>query len=327
MWEVLVRNYKAVYNAMTAKPDCRSKAYPKNVVISVDDIFELNNRIFEKFKSQYEDVGFSVNVVVSLQGREKLEFPNWRGFEEHSWSESSIITGMVLVWEFNIKLPKYKVPERHTLTVRLSNGIRPEEFFALVLSGKLDQVDEIEQNVCPIVAKMDFIDITIGNEVLNIVSEWVKGLKTSEDSQGNFMLLMRRYRKIIAYLINYITLLCSVLFSTIILKTFVLSFNKENIGSLTLNDSVEILELSIACIVACTVLYKVSEIIANLSFKLLNEFGDEHVFNLTKGDKNQQQKFRNKEKIDRKKFICNIFLTVLINILCGIVTYFLTKGK
>lgn len=35
--EQFLRNYKAVYNAMTAKPDCRSKAYPKNVVISVDD--------------------------------------------------------------------------------------------------------------------------------------------------------------------------------------------------------------------------------------------------------------------------------------------------
>ena len=70
---------------MTAKPDCRSKAYPENVIIYLEDINDLNHRIFEKFKTQYNNYGFVINVVVSIEGRQKLEFPTWRSFEEHTW--------------------------------------------------------------------------------------------------------------------------------------------------------------------------------------------------------------------------------------------------
>ena len=325
--EKFLKNYKAVYNAMTAKPDCRSKAYPKNVIVSIDDIIELNDKIFEKFKTQYETIGFSSSILVSFKGRDKLEFPNWISFSEHNWTESSTITNMILVREFNIKLPKYNVPQRHTLTVKLSNGIRPEEMFALMLSGKLEEVDEIDQNLCPIVAKMDFIDMVIGNEVLGIVSEWVKSLKSSNLDKNKFIQCLQKNKRKLAYFINYFTLFFAIICSTINLNYIINSFNVNSIGELSPLQTNTVINITIFCVILCMIIYKLTEICAQFIFNILSNYGDEHIFNITKGDKNQQDAYRKKEQNDRKKIVWNLIITILINIACGITTYFITKGK
>lgn len=321
-----IKNYKAVYNAMTAKPDCRSKAYPKEVIVSIDDIFDLNSRILDKFKNQYDHAGFSINVIVSIKGRQKLEFPNWKSFEEHKWIEAEIITGIVITWEFNVRLPKYKIPQRHTLMVKLSNGMSPEEMFGLFVSGKLDEIEEIEQNVCPIVARMDFIDPGIGNEVLEIVSEWVKGLKCSENQRPKWASFLQRNRRKVAYALNYFTVLVALLCSLTIIKNSISSLPIESISEITSAELCNLINILFACFLACFIIDKASELISNLIFKILADYGDEHIFNITNGDKNQREELQKKEKSDRKKIIINFIVTVVINISCGIAAYFITKG-
>ena len=325
--EQFIKNYKAVYNAMTAKPDCRSKAYPKDVIIELDNIYDLNSRILDKFRTQYDDAGFSVNVIVSINGRQKLEFPTWLSFEEHKWNESEIITGMVMTWEFNVKLPKYQIPQRHTLTVKLSNGMRPEEMFGLFISGKLDEIDEIEQNVCPIVAKMDFIDSGIGNEVLEIVSEWVKGLKSSDTEKGKITSFMQRNKRKVAYLLNYATVFIALLCSLTLFKNYIIHLPIEKVSEISNTELCDLANIIFICGIGCFIVYKVSEMLSNIVFKTLADYGDEHIFNITKGDKNQRDRFQKKEKHDRKKIVANLVITVMINIACGVITYFLTKGR
>lgn len=321
-----LKNYQAVYNAMTAKPDCRSKAYPRNVIVDIQDIFELNDRIFNKFKNQYDNAGFSCNILVSLKGREKIEFPNWKSFEEHNWIESSIITGMILVWEFNVILPKFKLPQKHTLTVKLSNGIKVEEMLNLVISGKLEEVDEIDQNICPIVAKMDFIDVIIGNEVLGIVSEWVKGLKSSDNVKGKLMISLQKSKHIVAYAITYITLLMSIVCSSQIICKLIDSYGVATIGELSVKNAIEIINVLLGCSIISFILYRIARISMKYTFKVLADYGNDHIFDITKGDKNQQETYRKDERKDKCKIVMNILSTIVVNIVCGIITYFITMG-
>lgn len=325
--EQFLRNFKAVYNAMTAKPDCRSKAYPVDVIIGLEDIVELNDKIFEKFRVQYENVGFSVNVIVSIKGRQKLEFSTWKSFEDHKWTESEIITGIVMTWEFNVKLPKLSVPQKHTLTVKMSNGIRPEEMFGLILSGKLDKMEEIDQSACPIVARIDFVDPGIGNEVLEIVSEWVKGLRKSDSEKGKITLFMQRNKRKLAYALNYLTTLVAMMCSIIIVNKFLVDLPLETIGELKSDQLCQLINLLFVCGIICFLVCKVSDLFCNAIFKILTDYGDEHTFAITKGDKNQQAEFRKSEKADRMKILINFSFNMLINIICGVVTYFVTKGK
>lgn len=324
--EQFLKNFKAVYTAMTAKPDCRSKAYPTNVIIGLDDIYDLNERICEKFKVQYENIGFSVNVNVTIEGRQKLEFPTWLSFQEHKWAESEIITGIVLTWEFNIKLPKISVPQRHTLTVKLSNGIRPEEMIGLILSGKLEKMQEVEQGVCPVVARVDFVDPGIGNEVLEIVSVWVKGLRRCDFEKGKITLFLQRNKRKLAYVLNYSTTLVALVCALVIVNRFLLSLSISTLGEFQVSQLCQLINLIFRCGVFCFLVNKVSELFCNAIFKILTEYGDEHTFDITKGDKKQQEKFRNNEKKDRMKILVNFSFNVLINIVCGIVTYFVTEG-
>ena len=42
--EEFIKNYQAVYYAMNAKPDCKSKIFPEDVIIEFTDLNELNKK-------------------------------------------------------------------------------------------------------------------------------------------------------------------------------------------------------------------------------------------------------------------------------------------
>ncbi|MEZ3506842.1 MAG: hypothetical protein K1W10_07870, partial [Lachnospiraceae bacterium] len=56
---------------------------------------------------------------------------------------------------------------------KISNGLRPEEMLNLIFSGKIEDFEEIETNTFPVAARVDFIEPILGDELLNIVSEWI----------------------------------------------------------------------------------------------------------------------------------------------------------
>lgn len=161
--EQFLKNYQAIYYAMNAKPDCRSKLFSKNVIISLQDLKNLNRKVTEKFKAHYDNAGFRINVNVSLKNKEYLEFDSWATFENYDFNIEQSISSILIVWEYNAKLPGYPLPQRHTLSVRIADEIRAEEMLNLVVSGKLEEVDKLEQEVCPIVARVDFINAILGD--------------------------------------------------------------------------------------------------------------------------------------------------------------------
>lgn len=110
------------------------------------------------------------------------------------------------------------------------------------------------------------------------------------------MLTMQKYRRLLAYCINYLTVFISVLLSAKIIKSVFLSFDINVLGEMYSNQVVELFSWILICFIVCFIIYKISFIIANLMFKLLTNYGDEHVFDITKGDKRQQELYRKKER-------------------------------
>lgn len=53
----------------------------------------------------------------------------------------------------------------------------------LIFSGKVEDFEEIETNVFPVAARVDFIEPILGDELLNIVSEWIRGLRENRDKK------------------------------------------------------------------------------------------------------------------------------------------------
>lgn len=175
--------FRSMYYQMNAKPDSMSKVFSQKVIITREDIIDLNDRVNRKVRMHYQDDGYIATITVSLNNREVINFECWKEFLDYEWVEANCINSIILKWSFNVRMPQYEYPQNHVLMVKLSNGLRPEEMLNLIFSGKVEDFEEIETNAFPIAARVDFIEPILGDELLNIVSEWIRGLRENKDKK------------------------------------------------------------------------------------------------------------------------------------------------
>jgi hypothetical protein len=220
--EKFVKSLQAYYYAVNARPDCKSRAFTKPVLIELEDIYALNQHIVDKFKSHYEDDGFKITETIHFKNRKAIDLDSWQSFENYKWTDNSSINAITIKWDFNAKLPHYPIAQRHTLLVKMSDGIRPEEMLNLVISGKLEEVEELDRDVCPIVARVDFIDAILADELLDIVAKWAEGLRTVDNEDNKALKILKRNRRKIAYMVNYLALFFTLLCGITYLKRYII---------------------------------------------------------------------------------------------------------
>lgn len=324
--EKFIKNYQAVYYAMNAKPDCKSKLFPEKVTVNLSDLYELNRRVVDKFKAHYEDAGFSINIAVSLQDLTVVEFNSWLTFENYNFSVNSAIKGITIVWEYNAKLPKYPLPQKHTLTVRLADELRPQDVINLMVSGKLSEMDLVDQEFCPVVARVDFINSLLGDELLMIVNKWVEGLVIQEDTD-KFIKLLRKNKRKTAYIINYITSFMCILCCLFYFRKYILDLQFNVLGEMTAESFYGLLLMIVTLLLIYYVVHKVFFIIATVVFRKLDESGDEnHIFVITKGDKKICDKLDKRRRKNYTKISLNLIFTLLFNIFCSILATILVNS-
>lgn len=322
--DAFIQNYKAVYQAMTAKNDCRSKIFPRNVKVSIDDIYSLNDQVVEKLKN-YSNAGFSISVNASFVGRQMIEFSSWQEFENHKWSESAPLNSLTIIWEFNAILPNYPVPQKHVLVVKIADGLRPEEMLNIVFAGKLENMDDIDKQMYPVVARVDFINYILGDELLHIVEEWNKGLMLQDDSSNPFIEFLKKHRRKIAFFINYgscfVFLLCCLHFFTYKLQ----SYGVNRLADLTITSSCHIIDSLVIIAILIIFVYKLSEWVANSIYRTLGAEMDYHVFDINKGDSQVQQNIHSQYSKNIHTVVWGLIWTFLTNLGCAIICSFIVK--
>ncbi len=322
--EEFIKNYQAVYYAMNAKPDCKSKIFPEDVIIEFADLNELNKKIVEKFKAHYEDAGFTINITVSFQDLTVVEFSSWTTFSQYDFSLNTAIRGITIVWEYNAKLPKYPLPQKHTLTVRLADRLRPQDMMNLIFSGKLSEMDLVDQEFCSIVARVDFINSMLGDELLAIVDEWVEGISEVEKTNKIINFLERNKRKV-AYCINYLTTGVAIMCGLRYLESYLYGQNFDVMGKMSTKEFYDLMLVLTLIIVACIVVNKIFFIIANIVFRALDgRDKQKHTFNITKGDAKICKIMEKQRKICYIKVFGNIVFTLIFNVICNIISNMLT---
>lgn len=317
--EAFVKNFKAVYNAMTAKPDCKSRVFSKNVNINLKDIYALNDMIVEKFKSHYEDAGFSINVTVSFRGKDSIEFSSWQAFEDHQFNENYSINAITLIWEYYAKLPQYKVPQKHTLVVKLSDGLRPEEMINLVFAGKLEDFKDIDEEISPVVARVDFVNPLLGEELLALVEKWNEGLQIPENGQSGIYIFMQRHRRKLSYLFSYTSLAIVCLLGITIVLDYLFKLSVDSVINISLEQIECCVYVIFVTIMGCILLHKFVEFLINVFFHMLSMDDYKHVFMISPGDEKKQAVIARHYRSNIKKLVGSIALTFLINFVCTIV--------
>lgn len=317
-------NYKAVYQAMTAKHDCKSRLFPRNVCVSEQDLCDLNDRIADKLEN-YNIVGFSTSITASFRGRKSIEFSSWQEFETHKWNEPDALTAITLIWEFNIKLPKYDVPQKHLLVVKVTDGLKPEEMLNIVFAGKLENIDEIEKQICPIVARVDFINYILGDELLDIVEQWNKGLLSYTDDEKKIVKVVKKHRRKLAFLLDYVTKILVLICFIRIVVYQLCSFDVNTIANLSIKNINNLIWSVGILAIAYMLITKFSEWLANMLYQALGNEFEIHVFNINKGDENLIKRVeRQNRKISLNVFI-SLIGTIVLNIFCNIISSIIIK--
>lgn len=322
--EQFIKNFKAVYYAMNAKPDCKTKVFQEPIFISMNDLDNLNETITEKFKAHYEDAGFNISVSVGFKGRESIEFDSWQEFRKYNWKTDKIISSLLIAWEYNARLPKYPIPQLHRITVRFSDEIRPEEMLNIVIAGKLQEMDKLDQEFCPIVARVDFINSILCDELLAIVEKWQNGLKRATYEQNKWYNILRKYSRVLAYAINYISLFVFIWLGTIYINFKIKELPYDTLGAISTNEAIALIRSIIWVVVCCLAVYKIFGIIANYIFALFRENENYHIFKITNGDDIEYQKSRLRVKGHNAKIVFNVIVTMVFNVLCSLLANYLS---
>lgn len=316
--EIVMKNNRAMFYRYLARPDSITKAFNKTAILDMQDIRELNQRISEKFK-HFKEAGYLIQTNVKFADGKTRSFPDWDSFNTHDWYESESINNMVITWNFNAIFPGCSEPQMHTLMVKLSNGLRPEEMLNLVFTGKIEDIGEMDNNLFPIVARVDFVDRMLADELLFLVEEWVKTLRESEMQKTKWMVFLQKNKGKVTSLMSWLTNILLMFTSVIITGNYITNLPFEILGDIRPDDLIRMIYALFICSATWIFGKKLIGYLTDALFEMLRLYGDNALFNLTKGDKNRQEKIIREEKQNKREIIVNLLITVCINIVCGIV--------
>lgn len=321
--ETKLTEYRSIFYRFLAKSDSVTKVFNKTAVIEIGDIYALNDRVCEKL-CHYEEAGFIIQINVKFSNGKTRTFPDWNSFYGHKWYEPESINNINIVWEFNAIFPGLKEPQRHTLMVKLSNGLRPEEIINLIFTGKIEEIEEMDNNLFPIVARVDFVDRVLGDELLNIVGEWVKTLKEPVIQKSRFMLCLKKNKGKISSIVNLITNMSIMLSSVYILGGYISHLGFSKIMDITNQQFVHIVYATFTCCAVWVFGRKIVGTLTDFLFEKLRVYGENALFDITKGDQNKQNKIKRQEETNKIVILGNLILTIIINVGCGLIANFLS---
>ena len=313
--------FRTLYYQLNAKPDSLSKVYAQNILVSNQDIYELNEQIKDKIRMHCEeDDGYIATVTVELESRKVINFECWEEYLNHVWTDSECVRSIVIKWNFNVKMPQYQYPQNHSLLVRISSGLRPEELLNLIISGKIEDMGELNTNAFPVYARVDFVETRLGEELLNIVSEWINGLRQSRRHHNKYIMILRKYRKKVAQYFNYVTTLIAILFLTGIFDYVIKSMDIKYISEVTINEFLIIFNMLVGGIVVMFILYSFFTYVAKKVYDKLESYGYGFVFDITKGDNKRQGQILEDNKRTGRSIVRDLIASIVINLVCAIIT-------
>lgn len=309
-----VETFKSFFYLLNGKTDSDIRILEDDKIIAYSDLLELNQKVIAKLSTETTKA-LMVKVVIEFANHHVYSFEYWDEFLKCDRSISYKVKTINVSWDFLLSLPGYKIPQRHTLKVRMGSQIKPSEFFQILMSS--DEDHKIHEAIANVIAKVDFISPVISSELLNIVEEWHKGLPSNRP-KNRLQQFLEKYPQELSHLIETIYLIGSVILIYLILNKFIFA---DNIQKIEMGVNNVMLYGVVAAVFYLTSRY-VGKLLASKIFQTLKSLNDYPVFNITKGDKNKVDEI----KIKNVSLLREVFIQVLVGfifiILSGIVHFF-----
>lgn len=311
-------SFQAMYYLLKGKRDTDIKLFDENKIFSKSDFIELNDRIGKKLQNHEVNSGIT-RVTVTLSNKEIKDYGNWISFQSSEWHESCYTHSVVIEWDFNILFPNQfgPVPQTHTVRVRIGSGMRPNEFFHVVMTGAEDF--EIEEVMSEMVCKIDFVNTHLCNELKNIVSEWYSALPKNQPT-SLWVKRVSRHRGKLELFINFLFLITATFILNLGFRSFIPYLNLSQ-GAYAMKWLFLALTLSFPVLYVCL---RVSNFYGDRIIEgTVRRFKRSPMILLTRGDANRQAETKTENNKLIKDLATKMTVTLLANVLGWILSQYI----
>lgn len=307
------KEISSLFHMLNGKPDSVLKVFTRTVNITIDDIMDLESQIKDKFK-QYRINCKIDHISVRFENNLFKEFNDWVQFRDQVKINSNPIENINLSWDAMLDMDGYCIPQRHTITVRLSSAMKPSQILQMMLNGNIEDMDSIDKNAFPVMCKVDCVNNRIGEEVIQIVHEWNKGLEHSFESNKKFKFL-KKHKNLVAQSIKYSFFFVSMFIITALIciyikKVNIVTFNELHIKTIAIASPFLYIFLELS--------KRIGIYLAEKTYESLYNYGEYHTFNISNGDKNKQKSIKEANN-QNKKTALKLSATILYNIIISII--------
>lgn len=291
---------------LQGKADSICRLFKREIYVTKDDLSCLNEMMLDKL-SLHSVTSVLSSVDMSFQNKKILSFKSWPEFENYNFNTINSPTKSIYIsWDFFIKLEQYQNPQRHTVSVRISSFPNPSDFFKVLLSGGFDEAHDLDIQESTMICKVDFINHTLAEELVNVVDDWNAQRECAISKRGPFKMLIARHRDSLSRILQYSILFSSGMATAIALKLMLkyrLFFpNVENL---------------LYCFIGLLFIFKVckdaSAFFGSIFNRKLSNLMETHVFSISLGDTKELQ------RIEAQANVCKEVVVFALNIIVSIV--------
>jgi hypothetical protein len=312
--------FKSLYYLIKGKRDTDIKLFTDYKQFAYDCILELNDKVYRKLEL-HELVTDIVNVTVGLDNKEIKSFGSWSEFKKFDWIISARTKYITIEWDFNLILPnqEHKIPQTHTMRVRIGNNLKPSEMIQFVFQGGDEY--ELEESQSQMSCKIDFVNSQICNELKSVVSDWYDALPNNSEDHKLIKAILRHEVK----LQNFIVL--SFITSSIILINYLFSaFVNQSVWFLPQNNDHRLFAFLTYSIPIIYIFLKSGQLYSNRMIrKQIRRLRRNPMFEFTKGDKNKFAEVKKENKKHLKELVFTFVLGLGINGISALIGYLISS--
>ncbi len=302
-----LRNANALLALLHGKSDSVCRFFDKEIIVDINQLDSLNSLILEKL-SLHNVSTITTSIDVSLIDKRTLSYKAWEDFKKENINAINSATKSIFIqWDFFAEFKNYKVPQRHTLNVRITSGLQPSDMFKVLLNGALDERDDFDLQCCTTVCKVDFINNALAEELLNVVQRWTELCESACSEKGHIRPFLFKYRSGLANFVEVCAIFSFCTVIAIIVKLLIyyhlIDFQVENTACLL-----------IFLIPLATISEKVGRFFGKIIYSELSDLMDTHIFRISLGDSKQAQKITEKSHYRKSAgvFAFNIATSIIL---------------
>lgn len=296
MTEENIKNASALLALLHGKSDSICRLFKKEILVKKSDLKSLNDQMVQKL-SLHDVQAITTTLDIAFKNKRVMTFKTWDEFEAYDFSQiNSATKSLFIQWDFLVKLVGYKIPQRHTVNIRISSTPDPSDVFKVLLSGGFDNSEDFDMQSCTMICKVDFINNKLAEELVNEAEAWNELCECAYSLKGKVRPFLCKHRNLFASSTEIVSLFSLM---TLIAVLFKITIRKMAIF-ITNQHLVYIMLLLVPVL-------KMARMIGN-SFgkKIYDAFGDlmdTHVFEISKGDEKEKKRIEKRSEYGKELFL------------------------